>query len=354
MHFHDIAHNAEQHRPRSPRLRTGGISTAGLVNPFDQVVGAIAKPGRDVIFDFGGIDTTGYTRLAAFVMPHGEAVTVRLEQLGADGEVLAAAKACKPEISSIASAVLDLAPLHEGLLNCRVVVRDGPADFRLGLFRASPLMQLADHFGSDKGSIRAWSLEYGAHGYAEIYDSVFTPWCADSFALLEIGLHTPSTHGGMPTDAPSLRLWGEYFPRARFYGFDINDFRHVSLPRARILRGDQGSPVDIAALQCLLADDPPRIIIDDGSHRSPHQQGNFATLFSYLEPGGLYVIEDLCWQPFQEGPKTIDVLREWGRTGRLRSPFICEKRAAVITEAVESICLATPHRCAMAILTRKR
>jgi hypothetical protein len=101
MHFHDIAHNAEQHRPRSACLRTGGISTAGLVNPFDQVVGAIAKLGRDVIFDFGGIDTTGYTRLAAFVMPHGKAVTVRLEQLGADGEILAAAKACKPEISSI-------------------------------------------------------------------------------------------------------------------------------------------------------------------------------------------------------------------------------------------------------------
>jgi hypothetical protein len=108
-------------------------------------------------------------------------------------------------------------------------------------------MQLAVNFGSRQGAIRAWPLECGAHGYAEIYDSVFAPWRADSFALLEIGLHTPSTHGGTPTDAPSLRLCGEYFPRARLYGFDIKDFRHVSLPRARILRGDQGSPVDIAA-----------------------------------------------------------------------------------------------------------
>jgi hypothetical protein len=234
-----------------------------------------------------------------------------------------------------------------------VLVHGGPANFKLGLYRTSRLMELADHFGSDKGSNKAWSLEYCAHGYAEIYDLLFARWRADCFALLEIGLHTPSTHGGVPTDAPSLRLWGEYFPRARLYGFDINDFRHVSVPRARILCGDQGSSVDIAALQHLLADDPPRAIIDDGSHRSPHQQSNLASLIPYLEPGGAYVIEDLCWQPFQEGQRTIDVLREWGSTGRLKSPFISEREAAAVAECVKSVCIAAPHRCAMAILTRK-
>jgi hypothetical protein len=353
MHFHEIAYNAEQHRPQSASVRANGVLTELPLNPFDQPVSAIAGRGHDVTFEFSGIDTGGRTRLAAFVVPRGGCVMLRLEQQGAHGEVLAVAETCDPEPPAIPSAALDLVPLSNGLLNCRVVVCGGSAHFQLGLFHASPLMELADHFCSDKGSLTAWSLEYCAHGYAEIYDTLFTPWRADCFALLEIGLHTPSRHGGIPTDAPSLRLWGEYFPRARFYGFDINDFRHVSVPRARILRGDQGSQADIAALQCVLANDPPRAIIDDGSHQSSHQQDNFGSLISCLEPGGVYVIEDLCWQPFPEGPKTIDVLREWGRTGRLTSPFISEERVASITESVESICLAAPHRCTMAIVTRK-
>jgi hypothetical protein len=39
------------------------------------------------------------------------------------------------------------------------------------------------------------------------------------------------------------------------------------------------------------------IIIDDASHASHHQQNGFLELFPRLAPGGLYVIEDLRWQP---------------------------------------------------------
>ena len=39
------------------------------------------------------------------------------------------------------------------------------------------------------------------------------------------------------------------------------------------------------------------IIIDDGSHASHHQQVSFATLFRHLADGGLYIIEDLHFQP---------------------------------------------------------
>jgi len=39
------------------------------------------------------------------------------------------------------------------------------------------------------------------------------------------------------------------------------------------------------------------IIIDDGSHASWHQQLTLRTLFPRLEKGGLYIIEDLHYQP---------------------------------------------------------
>ena len=39
------------------------------------------------------------------------------------------------------------------------------------------------------------------------------------------------------------------------------------------------------------------IIVDDASHASHHQQFGFLELFPRLKSGGLYIIEDLRWQP---------------------------------------------------------
>lgn len=90
-------------------------------------------------------------------------------------------------------------------------------------------------------------------------------------------------------------MWVDYFPKAHIYGFDIDDFSAVQLPRTRIIRGDQGNPEDL--LRVVQACPTFDVIIDDGSHASSHQQITLQTLFPTLVSQGLYIIEDLNFQP---------------------------------------------------------
>jgi hypothetical protein len=48
-------------------------------------------------------------------------------------------------------------------------------------------------------------------------------------------------------------------------------------------------------MRSLAEEFPPSIIIDDGSHVSEHIVKSFEMLFSYLLPGGYYVIEDVAF-----------------------------------------------------------
>jgi hypothetical protein len=60
-------------------------------------------------------------------------------------------------------------------------------------------------------------------------------------------------------------MWREYFPRARLFGFDINDFSMVALPNCTIFRGDMGSREDLRRMARSVAT-PFDIIVEDGSH----------------------------------------------------------------------------------------
>ena len=64
------------------------------------------------------------------------------------------------------------------------------------------------------------------------------------------------------------------------------------------------------------------IIIDDGSHASYHQQLTMVSLFALLRSGGLYIIEDLNWQPTEyeatlpKVPLTSRLLERFIETGK--------------------------------------
>lgn len=227
---------------------------------------------------------------------------------------------------------------------------------------------LANRYGSDKGD-----QILASHHYTRVYSQLFAGIRHKPLRLLEIGLlnvaetawdKNPHLNRGTASGsrAPSLQMWSAYFPRATIFGFDVNDFSRVSVERCRIIRGDMGSRDDLHRL-VVESGGSFDIVVDDASHASHHQQIALAVLFPHLNSGGLYVIEDLYWQPMDleiAGPKTRDVLRNAEITGSIDTPHISADDRKYLSEQISSIALfdsltgdAASHRDALAVLTKR-
>ncbi len=143
---------------------------------------------------------------------------------------------------------------------------------------SSDLSKLADIHGSDK--------KFG-HNYIPLYERFFLPVRKKTRSFLEIGIggYDNPNHGG-----ESLRIWKYFFPNAQIFGLDIYE---KSLPKDDRIHMFQGSQTNADTLDSIhqKAGDFD-IIIDDGSHRSPHVIKTFELLFPMLKVGGHYVIED--------------------------------------------------------------
>jgi hypothetical protein len=167
--------------------------------------------------------------------------------------------------------------------------------------------------GTDKAS--------GGHNYLTAYEPFFAPLRDGEITLLEIGVK----------QGASLRVWRDYFPKARIIGVDIAPLaRDHAEDRIAIEIADQGrrpSLMDIAKRH-----GPFDIIIEDGSHLWQHQILAIMTLVPQLKPGGLFVSEDLqvSFPPlarhYARGAErsAFDMLRDLAelvlRSGRRASP----------------------------------
>src|SRR5438445_13894138 len=94
---------------------------------------------------------------------------------------------------------------------------------------------------------------------------------------------------------------------------------------------------------------PLDIIIDDGSHASVHQHLTLGVLFPSLKPGGLFVIEDLDWQPPEipsnGAPLVKDVLNAMKAGGSFTtSNVMTEAEAKLISQDVNEILLNDSFR----------
>jgi hypothetical protein len=137
-------------------------------------------------------------------------------------------------------------------------------------------------------SLREIGLRTGtdkiSHHEYDVYYQMFLERFRDRHdgAMFEIGFG----------QGKSLAMWLEYFPKAFVYGMDIKS--SYEGPRYKIFVADQS---DLVALKLIAQTEiklPVFLIVDDGSHLPEHQIISFNYLFSeLLQPGGVYIIEDI-------------------------------------------------------------
>lgn len=226
------------------------------------------------------------------------------------------------------------------------------------------LTTIMNRHGSDKGTVHGYrSGLFVGHAFAEVYGRLFADLRNSPICMLEVGIGPtePGVLGSSPLTrgrrGGSVAGWHEYFARGDIHAMDILDCSQLNRERLTTHIGDQGSRESIAAVLAEVGT-PVDLIIDDGSHQSAHQQLTLACLFPALTDDGLYVIEDLDWQPPEpkEAVKTLTLLREFQSDGTFRSPLLTPEERAEIerTLVVESIHIGNARHPGMLAVLRKR
>jgi hypothetical protein len=118
--------------------------------------------------------------------------------------------------------------------------------------------------------------------YFDIYERHFERFRGKAPVVLEIGVWG----GG------SMEMWRDYFgPGCKIVGVDINPA--CKAHEAKDIEIFIGSQDDAAIMDAILLTYPEiDIVIDDGSHRSPHQIASFQLLYERIAPRGVYLVED--------------------------------------------------------------
>lgn len=151
-----------------------------------------------------------------------------------------------------------------------------------------PISPAAEAIAPFLESMRQAALTSGTdkisrHRYDQVYGRALATYVnVGPFAMLEIG------YG----EGCGLEFWHSLFPQLFCYCLD-RDHGDWSNSNSCVLRVDQSNPDDLeralAAVQ-----HPIALIVDDGSHHPDHQLLSFSMLFQHLlQPGGLYIIEDV-------------------------------------------------------------
>ena len=130
--------------------------------------------------------------------------------------------------------------------------------------------------------------------YYAIYDRYFCDLSDRAVTLLELGVH----------NGESLKVWATYFRRGNIIGVDIleNHVDFSAYPNIVFARGDQTDSDRLEEICLAHAPNGLDIVLDDASHLGQSSLASYTTLFRYLKPGGLYMVEDWGTGYFDEWP----------------------------------------------------
>lgn len=150
------------------------------------------------------------------------------------------------------------------------------------------LDDIAQKHGADKSS--------KGHNYCRVYELYLARLRFDDITLLEIGVA-----GGA-----SIRMWLDYFPRAKVFGMDVGDVPPTDHPRYTFVKANATS---VSTWDSIPEVD---VVVDDGSHHSADMWSAYSLGWKRVKQGGLWIIEDLhcAYDTFyspKERPTMIDM-----------------------------------------------
>lgn len=125
------------------------------------------------------------------------------------------------------------------------------------------------------------------HSYFEVYDELFRPFQDRECNFFECGIQS----GG------DLKLFDDYFSRARIMGIDIEEAYIKAAPknnkysnRVRVIKQDMRK-IDVNFFKHY--NFIPDIAMDDGTHYLEDQLLFVQIMYPIVKPGGLLIVEDV-------------------------------------------------------------
>lgn len=168
----------------------------------------------------------------------------------------------------------------------------------------SSLTELANLKGSNKGTNP--SHGHGLFNYTDIYEAYLGRLRSEKLTILQIGVGGSNAKRGSGSssflmEGTTLKLWFDYFPNASIYGVDKEQYTYLENERVTSFAVEAASPSAWQAFERATPNVEFDLIFDDGTHRPEDQQVALGCLFPRLRSGGLYFIEDLMSNGYEDG-----------------------------------------------------
>lgn len=136
------------------------------------------------------------------------------------------------------------------------------------------LTEVFNKYGTDKGS--------SGHDLGGIYEPFFKQ--THIKRVIEIGVYKGA----------SVNAFAEYFGAdSKIVGIDINNFEFDKLPNVTVAIGDATNPEFMNSVLGTFENKHIDLVLDDASHRIQDQIATLHLLVYSVEPGGLYIVEDV-------------------------------------------------------------
>lgn len=190
------------------------------------------------------------------------------------------------------------------------------------------LVELSEIFGTDK--------QPSMHNFIDLYDRYLTPLKDSVHRIFEIGIFNGASH----------KMWKCFFDSVEVYGIDIRQKIWVEKLGIHTYIADQANRED---LQSFIDSSGGNfdVIIDDGGHYMHHQQVSFGFLFAHLNPGGLYIIEDVHTSipkyykgygvDSMQSNTTLKMILDFIETESVQSVFLTEEEKKYLKQHIEFV-----------------